>query len=153
RPDVRDRGPGHRLGDDGGRARPRGGPLLPRPPPFGRGLRARPPDRAGRRPGAGRQADRRLGAGRRDVRACARAVRARRRVSPGILVGEDEPALADALSYALRGEGHDVETVGDGEQALEAAGAETFDALVLDLMLPGISGVEVCRRLRAESTV
>ena len=74
-------------------------------------------------------------------------------MSPRILVVEDEPALADALTYALRGEGHEVETVEDGEHALQATGAHGFDALVLDLMLPGISGVEVCRRLRADSTV
>jgi two-component system response regulator RegX3 len=74
-------------------------------------------------------------------------------VSPGILVVEDEAALADALSYALRGEGHEVEAVDRGEQALAAARARRFDVLVLDIGLPGISGIEVCRQLRSESAV
>jgi two-component system response regulator RegX3 len=70
-----------------------------------------------------------------------------------ILVVEDEPALADAVGYSLRAEGHDVELAEDGEQALEAISEHPFDALVLDVMLPGISGFEVCRRVRADSTV
>jgi DNA-binding response OmpR family regulator len=74
-------------------------------------------------------------------------------VSAGILVVEDEAALADALSYALRGEGHEVQAVERGEQALAAARARRFDVLVLDIGLPGISGIEVCRQLRSESAV
>jgi two-component system response regulator RegX3 len=74
-------------------------------------------------------------------------------VSPGILVVEDEAALADAVGYALRGDGHEVEAVADGESALAAASGSPFDLLVLDLMLPGVSGIEVCRRLRNESAI
>jgi two-component system, OmpR family, response regulator RegX3 len=74
-------------------------------------------------------------------------------VSPRILVVEDEPALADAVAYALRGDGHDVEAVDDGERALAEARQQPYDLLVLDLMLPGVSGLEVCRRLRDESAV
>jgi two-component system, OmpR family, response regulator RegX3 len=74
-------------------------------------------------------------------------------VSPGILVVEDEAALADALSYALRGDGHEVQAVDRGEQALAAARTRRFDVLVLDIGLPGISGIEVCRQLRSESAV
>ena len=74
-------------------------------------------------------------------------------MSPRILVVEDEPALADAVGYALRGDGHEVEAVGDGESALAAAGQQPFDLLVLDLMLPGVSGIEVCRRLRGGSAI
>jgi DNA-binding response OmpR family regulator len=74
-------------------------------------------------------------------------------MSPRILVVEDEPALADAVGYALRGDGHEVEAVLDGESALSAARARPFDLLVLDLMLPGVSGIEVCRRLRGESAI
>jgi len=74
-------------------------------------------------------------------------------VSAGILVVEDEAALADALSYALHGEGHEVQAVERGEQALAAARARRFDVLVLDIGLPGISGIEVCRQLRSESAV
>jgi two-component system response regulator RegX3 len=70
-----------------------------------------------------------------------------------ILVVEDEPALADAVGYALRGDGHEVEAVEDGESALAAATERRFDLLVLDLMLPGVSGIEICRRLRSESAI
>jgi two-component system response regulator RegX3 len=74
-------------------------------------------------------------------------------VSPRILVVEDEPALADAVGYALRGDGHEVEAVEDGESALAAVTERRFDLLVLDLMLPGVSGIEICRRLRGESAI
>jgi two-component system response regulator RegX3 len=70
-----------------------------------------------------------------------------------ILVVDDELAIRDAVSYALRREGFHVEEAGDGERALEAARAEPFDLLVLDLMLPKVSGIDVCRTLRAESAV
>ena len=65
-------------------------------------------------------------------------------MSPRVLVVEDEPALADAVSYALRSDGHEVDVVGDGESALSTARDQEFDVVLLDLMLPGISGVEVC---------
>jgi two-component system, OmpR family, response regulator RegX3 len=74
-------------------------------------------------------------------------------MTPRILIVEDEEAIADALTYSLRGEGFDVEAVGDGETALEEARRRPYDVMILDLMLPGISGVEVCRRLRAESAI
>jgi DNA-binding response OmpR family regulator len=74
-------------------------------------------------------------------------------VSARILVVDDEPAIVDAVAYALRSAGFDVDALGDGEAALEAARAEPYDVLVLDVRLPGLSGVEVCRRLRAESDV
>ncbi|MFL6037828.1 MAG: response regulator, partial [Gaiellaceae bacterium] len=74
-------------------------------------------------------------------------------MGPRILIAEDEAAIADSVAYALRGEGFDVDTVSDGEGALAAARANGYDVLVLDLMLPGVSGLEVCRRLRAESAI
>src|SRR5262245_3091881 len=74
-------------------------------------------------------------------------------MSPRVLIAEDEAAIADSVAYALRGEGFDVEMVADGESALDAARTDGYDVLLLDLMLPGISGVEVCRRLRAESAI
>jgi len=74
-------------------------------------------------------------------------------MSPRVLLVEDEPTLADAVGYALRGDGHEVEAVGDGESALAATAERPFDLLVLDLMLPGVSGIEVCRRLRSESAI
>jgi two-component system, OmpR family, response regulator RegX3 len=70
-----------------------------------------------------------------------------------ILLVEDEPAIADAVEYALEAEGFDVDAVDNGNVALERARAEAYDLLVLDLLLPGLPGMEVCRRLRDESTI
>ena len=70
-----------------------------------------------------------------------------------ILIVEDEPAIAEAVEYALKAEGFEVEAVDDGNNALERARTTPYDLLVLDLMLPGLSGTEVCRRLRAENPV
>jgi two-component system, OmpR family, response regulator RegX3 len=70
-----------------------------------------------------------------------------------ILVVDDEPAIRDAVSYALRSEGFEVEVASDGETALEAVLDAQHDVVVLDLMLPGMSGMEACRRIRAESAV
>jgi two-component system, OmpR family, response regulator RegX3 len=70
-----------------------------------------------------------------------------------ILVVEDEQAIADSLAFSLRSEGFEVDLATDGETALDAARREAYDVMILDLMLPGISGVEVCRRLRAESAI
>jgi len=72
---------------------------------------------------------------------------------PRVLVIDDEPAIRDAVSYALRSEGFDVGQAGDGESGLAAALDGEHDAVVLDLMLPGMSGTEVCRRIRAESAI
>jgi two-component system, OmpR family, response regulator RegX3 len=74
-------------------------------------------------------------------------------MSERILVVDDEPAIVDAVSYALRSEGFEVEARTDGEGALEAALANSFDLVILDLRLPGLSGIEVCRRVRAASEV
>jgi two-component system response regulator RegX3 len=68
-----------------------------------------------------------------------------------ILIAEDERAIADAVQYALESEGFAVDAVDDGELALAAAKEKVYDAMLLDLMLPRLSGLEVCRRLRAES--
>jgi two-component system, OmpR family, response regulator RegX3 len=70
-----------------------------------------------------------------------------------ILVVDDEPAVRDALDYALRGEGFDVDVKPDGEAALRAAQTGDYEVVILDLMLPGMSGMELCRRLRVESAV
>ena len=70
-----------------------------------------------------------------------------------ILIVEDEPAISEAVEYALRAEGYEVEPVDDGNTALAQARARAYDLLVLDLMLPGLSGVEVCRQLRDENPV
>jgi two-component system OmpR family response regulator len=66
-----------------------------------------------------------------------------------ILVVEDERKLADLLARGLREEGHAADIATEGEQALWMAQSAPFDAIVLDVMLPGIDGFEVCRRLRA----
>jgi two-component system response regulator RegX3 len=70
-----------------------------------------------------------------------------------ILVVDDEPAIVDAVTYGLRREGFEVHALGDGPAALEAARSSSYDVVVLDLMLPGLSGLDVCRTLRAESDV
>jgi two-component system response regulator RegX3 len=74
-------------------------------------------------------------------------------MTPKILIAEDEPAILDAVSYTLRGEGFEVDGVADGESALEAARSRPYDLMVLDLMLPKLSGSEVCRRVRNESAL
>src|SRR5689334_3576605 len=66
-----------------------------------------------------------------------------------LLVVEDEPRMAALLARGLREEGYAVETSGDGREALGLLLSSRYDAVVLDVMLPGIDGLEVCRRLRA----
>ncbi len=65
-----------------------------------------------------------------------------------ILVVEDERTLRDGLGDLLTGDGHVVELAADGARGLELGLAEPFDVVVLDLMLPKLDGVDVCRRLR-----
>jgi DNA-binding response OmpR family regulator len=66
-----------------------------------------------------------------------------------ILVVEDEASLRDGIVDLLRGDGHTVTAVGDGVAGVETGLREPFDLVVLDLMLPRLDGMEVCRRLRA----
>jgi two-component system response regulator RegX3 len=70
-----------------------------------------------------------------------------------LLIVDDEPAIRDAVGYAFRNEGFEVETRGDGDSGLRAALEGGFDLVIIDLMLPGLAGTEVCRRLRAEDPV
>ena len=72
---------------------------------------------------------------------------------PHILLVEDEPAIADTLIYALGTECFEVTHVLTGEQALIAAGAKAFDLAILDIGLPDMTGLEVCRRLRETSSI
>jgi two-component system OmpR family response regulator len=65
-----------------------------------------------------------------------------------ILVVEDEERLARLLVRGLRDDGHAVDATGSGEEALDWVEVAPYDAIVLDVMLPGIDGLEVCRRLR-----
>ena len=66
-----------------------------------------------------------------------------------ILAVEDDPPLAGTLRRVLAAEGYDVEVAGDGNDALRLARARPFDLVVLDVMLPGLDGIAVCRRLRS----
>ena len=70
-----------------------------------------------------------------------------------VLVIEDDAEIADVLRRFLRQEGHEVRVAADGEVALPAAAEFVPDLVILDLGLPGVDGVEVCRHLRAEGDV
>src|SRR5881409_2053973 len=65
-----------------------------------------------------------------------------------VLVVDDEPAVRRALERALRLESYDVSLAGDGEEALDALATEPVDAVVLDILMPRLDGLEVCRRMR-----
>ena len=66
-----------------------------------------------------------------------------------VLVVDDEPAVRESLERSLRFEGYDVEVAGDGVEALERVDAVHVDAIVLDVLMPRLDGLETCRRLRA----
>ncbi|WP_298086891.1 MtrAB system response regulator MtrA [uncultured Corynebacterium sp.] len=74
-------------------------------------------------------------------------------MSAKILVVDDDPAIAEMLTMVLQREGFDTVVVDDGLDAVEAAGREDPDLILLDLMLPGMGGVDVCRTIREDSTV
>ncbi|MQA61358.1 MAG: response regulator [Actinophytocola sp.] len=71
-------------------------------------------------------------------------------MKPRVLVVDDEPGVRKALDRGLRAEGMDVVVAGDGPSALRLARTGSFDALLLDIMLPGLSGYRVLQQLRAE---
>jgi DNA-binding response OmpR family regulator len=73
--------------------------------------------------------------------------------SPRILLVDDEQSIQTLLSFPLKREGYDVVRAGDGREALDRFAEQPFDLVVLDVMLPQIDGLEVCRRLRAHSHV
>jgi two-component system response regulator RegX3 len=70
-----------------------------------------------------------------------------------VLVVEDEESFSDALSYMLRREGYEVEVAASGNDALQSFERSGADLVLLDVMLPGVSGTEVCRTLRSKSNV
>lgn len=72
-------------------------------------------------------------------------------MSARILVADDEKDLLETVGYAFRREGFEVECVGDGEAALAAARGGAYDLVILDVMMPMLSGIDVCRTLRSES--
>jgi two-component system response regulator RegX3 len=70
-----------------------------------------------------------------------------------ILIVEDEPSLSEPLAFLLRREGYEIEVAGDGRAALTVFDRSGADLVLLDLMLPGLPGTEVCRELRSRSSV
>ena len=70
-----------------------------------------------------------------------------------ILVVDDDTAVRDSLARTLRFEGHEVDTACDGRQALDAVHAAEPDAMILDVSMPNLDGVETCRQLRAEGVL
>jgi DNA-binding response OmpR family regulator len=73
--------------------------------------------------------------------------------TPRILLVDDEQSIQTLLSFPLRKDGYEVVQATDGREALARFGEGTFDLVVLDVMLPRLDGLEVCRRLRARSSV
>jgi len=73
--------------------------------------------------------------------------------APRILLVDDEQSILTLLSYPLRQEGYDVVRACDGQEALARFSESSFDLVVLDVMMPKLDGLEVCRRLRARSSV
>ena len=72
---------------------------------------------------------------------------------PKILVVDDDPAISEMLTLVLEGEGFDPVAVMDGSEAVPAFEREDPDLILLDLMLPGINGIDICRAIRETSTV
>jgi DNA-binding response OmpR family regulator len=70
-----------------------------------------------------------------------------------VLIVDDEPMIVEFVSMGLRFEGYDVEAATDGRSALETAGRWQPDLVILDVMLPELDGLEVCRRVRSQSDV
>ena len=70
-----------------------------------------------------------------------------------ILLVDDEEAILKLLRFPLEKEGYQVVTARDGDEALETFTREDFDLVILDIMLPHVDGMEVCRRIRAQSIV
>jgi two-component system response regulator RegX3 len=69
------------------------------------------------------------------------------------MVVEDEESFSEALAFMLRREGYEVEVAGDGNTAMDTFERRGADLILLDLMLPGLSGLEVCRQIRVKSQV
>ena len=70
-----------------------------------------------------------------------------------VLICDDEPYIVESVSYVVRRAGFDVVTAEDGDQALAAANREKPDLIFLDIMMPGLPGDEVCRRLKQDPSM
>lgn len=70
-----------------------------------------------------------------------------------ILIVDDEPNIVLALEMLMKREGYEIRTVGDGEKAVEAAGAFRPDLILLDVMMPRMDGYEVCQRIRVDASL
>jgi len=70
-----------------------------------------------------------------------------------ILIVDDEPLIVKGLKFSLEQEGYETDCAYNGEEAMEKFGSARFDLILLDVMLPGISGTEVCRRIREQSMI
>ena len=70
-----------------------------------------------------------------------------------ILLVDDEPLIIKGLKYSLEKDGYETDSAFDGEEALEKFESSTFDMILLDVMLPGVDGIEVCQRIRERSNV
>lgn len=73
--------------------------------------------------------------------------------TPKVLVVDDEQSILEFISYNLKKEGYEVATAADGASAVSLAERTAFDLVILDIMLPGIDGYEVCKRIREHSNV
>ena len=67
-----------------------------------------------------------------------------------ILIVDDEPSITEFVSYAMQKEGYETDVASDGETALKMLEEKHYDLFVLDIMLPGIDGYDLCRRIRAK---
>jgi DNA-binding response OmpR family regulator len=72
---------------------------------------------------------------------------------PRILIVDDEPNIVLALEMLMKREGYEIQTVGDGEKAVEAAGSFRPDLILLDVMMPRMDGYEVCQRIRSDDSL
>lgn len=70
-----------------------------------------------------------------------------------ILVVDDELSITEFVSYNLKKEGYEVDVANDGDKALESVAAHPYDLVILDVMLPGMNGYEVCKKIRATSSL
>ncbi len=70
-----------------------------------------------------------------------------------ILLVDDEPLILKGLKYSLEQDGYETDSAMDGEEALERIASQSYDLILLDVMLPGVDGIEVCQRVREHSNV